>query len=795
MASGRPGWGPRRRLLAPALGAALALATGGGSLAETPIIDVTPQPLTVERLAGATTTRIADGCPILVERGDAEALAAARQLAAWTAATRGLRLVPTLGDGAPGARCAIGLARQPADLGPEGYRLTIGDGQAEVTAPTGAGLLYGAASLWQLMTPDAARGAVALQPMRIIDRPRFAWRGLLLDSARHYQSPEVIERLIDAMARCKLNVLQWHLTDDQGWRLEIKKYPRLTSIGAWRAATGPDAPDSGYDAPDSGHGAPARYGGFYSRADVRQIVAYAAARHVTIVPEIEMPGHSLAAILAYPELAAGPGATPALQADWGVFANLEAPSETTFTFLSNVLTEVMDLFPSRFIAIGGDEAVKDQWRASPAIQAQIRALGLANEDALQSWFTARLVAFLAAHGRRAIGWDDIVGGLDPSAAVLSWHLNGAAQATAAGHDAVVATDPTLYFDHRQSDLASEPPGRGIVVSLADVYRYEPAPVGLPPEERARFIGVQASLWTEHIRTPDRLAKMAFPRAAALAEVGWTEPERKNWPAFADRLPAEIARFRALGLDGDDGALAVKLDATPDPDDGGATLALSTQAGVGDIRYTLDGSPPGPSSPAYQGPVAARLPVRLRAAAFAAGRAISPELDRSLGRLDVLRRTSQELTPCTTKLALNLEEARPAGGRGLYLVDIMNPCWIYPRAQLTGMGAISIAVARLPFNFLLGADLAKIVLRPPATANGELEVRLDGCNGELLASLPLTLAADAGDRVLTAAIPPHGGAHDLCLSFTARSIAPLTAVDWLQLSPFAIAALPAPAPRP
>ena len=347
-----------------------------------------------------------------------------------------------------------------------------------MTAASDPGLFYGAVSLWQLLTPDGGRGPVSLPAVRIVDRPRFAWRGLLLDSARHYQSPAFIEQLIDWMALHKLNVLQWHLTDDQGWRLQIEKYPKLTSIGAWRPATGADSPLS----TRKSQVRPALYGGYYTQAEVRRIVAYAQARQVTIVPEIEMPGHALAAILAYPELASGPGASAADQADWGIFPYLEAPSEETFVFLSNVLTEVMELFPSRFIAIGGDEAAKDQWRASPAIQAQMKALGLANEDALQSWFTARIVAFLEAHGRRAIGWDDIVAGLDPAAAVLSWHLNGAVVAARAGHDAVVASDPTLYFDHRQTDLPGEPPGRGVVVSLRDVYEYEPAPPTLAPAE-------------------------------------------------------------------------------------------------------------------------------------------------------------------------------------------------------------------------------------------------------------------------------------------------------------------------
>ncbi len=771
-----------RTVAAAALG--LTLVCAGPAIANGPIVDITPQPLSVETLS-ATPLRVTDRCPIAVAHGDEAALATARLLGGWTARARGLRLTPSFASVGPKPVCEIRLIREPDPaLGEEGYRLAIGDGRADVTAASDAGLFYGAVSLWQLLTPDGKRGPVAVPPVRILDRPRFAWRGLLLDSARHYQSPAFIEQLIDWMALHKLNVLQWHLTDDQGWRLQIEKYPRLTEIGAWRPASGADSPIP----TGKSQNRPAIYGGFYTQAEVRRLVAYARARQVTIVPEIEMPGHALAAILAYPELASGPGASAAEQADWGVFPNLEAPTDRTFVFLSNVLTEVMGLFPSRFIAIGGDEAIKDQWRASPAIQAQIHSLGLANEDALQSWFTARVVTFLSAHGRRAIGWDDIVAGLDPSAAVLSWHINGAVNAAHAGHDAVVASDPTLYFDHRQTDLPSEPPGRGIVVSLQDVYDYEPAPATLTAEERGHFVGVQGNLWAEHIRTEDRLEKMAFPRAAALAELGWTEPERKDWRAFAGRLPAELARYRRLGLDADEGALAVRLEGAPNPAAGGATLALSNQIGLGRIRYTLDGAAPSGASTAYHGPIATALPARVRAAAFVGGETVSPALARSLDRIGVLRKTSQELSLCTTKLALNLEESPDrSGARPLYLVDIMNPCWIYPKAQLSGIGAISVAVADLPFNFKLGADLAKIVLRSPSTAHGELEVRLDSCAGELLASLPLE-SDSVGVSVLTAAIPPHEGPHDLCLSFTARGVEPLTAIAWLQLSPLKVAPL-------
>jgi len=664
-------------------------------------LGVTPRPLSAQALGGAPIS-VTSGAAIATPAGDAGALAAATYLKDMALSSRGLalRLAPS-----SARRARIVFTRDgAADLGPEGYALTVKDGQARIVARTDAGLFYGAVTLWRLLTADGGRGPASLAPVAVTDRPRFAWRGLLLDSARHYQSPAFIEQLIDRMARDKLNVLQWHLTDDQAWRIEIRRYPRLTGVGAWRAAIDPAT------------GRPIRYGGFYSQAEIRRIVAYAAARHVTIVPEIEMPGHSLSAILAYPSLGVAP-ADAAAQGDWGVFPSILDPSERTVGFMDNVLTEVMALFPGPWINVGGDEAVKDEWRASPAVQAQIKRLGLADEAALQGWFTAQIGQFLAAHGRRLIGWDDIMNGgaaLPADAAVVSWHQAGAVQALQAGHDAVIATDPTLYLDHRQSDGVGEPPGRGAVVSLEDVYGYEPAPPSLPADQRAHIIGVQANLWTEHMPTEHDVALMAFPRADALAEVAWTQPERKDWADFAARLPAERARDATLGL---------AADAAP--------------AGGKDLTRPTDG---------------------------------------------VSRLVSQQLNLCTQKVALNLAAPRASQG-GPYLVDIMNPCWIYPAADLGAQRWIKVVVTRLPFNFQLGADAAKIALAPPTTPDGELDVRADGCSGAPIAVLPLAPAVRSdGVTVLSADLPAMPGRHDLCFTFTERRLDPMWVVGSVELEP-------------
>ena len=554
-------------------------------------------------------------------------------------------------------------------------------------------MFYGAVSLWQLMTADGARGPVTLQPIHIVDKPRFAYRGLLLDSARHFQSAAFVERMIDWMSLHKLNVLQWHLTDDQGWRIQILKYPRLTSVGAWRAPHDPKT------------GRPLRYGGFYSQAQIRRIVAYATARHVTIVPEIEMPGHSLSAILAYPKLGTTKAAAKT-QSDWGVFPDILNPSDYTYSFMTNVLTEVMALFPGPWINVGGDEAVKDQWQASPAVQAKMKSLGITDEDALQGWFTARIGGFLAAHHRRMIGWDDILvggAGLPADAATVSWHADGAIKATSAGHDTVIATAPTLYLDNRQADLASEPTGRGAVVSLADVYGFDPTPPAMPPAENAHIIGVQANLWTEHMPTEAVAEKMAFPRAAALAETGWTAADRKDWADFETRLPAELTRYHALGLDPDTGAVGVK--ATLQRTGGAVSVTLASQ--VGEVRFTTNGAAPTAGSSLYATPIPISSPTRLRAATFVDGRSISPELDRRIDPAGPVRRQSQELTLCTNKVALNLDGQYPAQQDQPYLVDIMNPCWIWPQADVARFGELraggDAAAVQLPDRRRRGQD--------------------------------------------------------------------------------------------
>jgi hexosaminidase len=449
-------------------------------------------------------------------------------------------------EGTPGSGdIGFVLAGGPDTHRPEGYSLVIKPSGITITAPTAEGLFYGAVTLWQIITAKPLQGvSINVPAISISDEPRFAWRGLMLDSARHYQSPAYIKQFIDWMALHKLNVLHWHLTDDQAWRLEIRKYPRLTSVGAWRVPAG-DAPKADID---PATGKPRLYGGFYTQDQVREIVAHAATRHVTVVPEIEMPGHATAAVVAYPRLGVTNNPPKAVPEEWGIFPTLFNVEDSTFTFFEDVLTEVMQLFPSAYIHVGGDEAMKDEWQASPRIQARMKELGVKDEHALQGYFIQRIGKFLDAKGRKLIGWDEILeGGVPPNATVMSWRgIEGAITAAKAGHDTVLAPSPDMYFDHWQSpgDIS---PGRSNTLSLKDVYQFDPEPAAIAPEQRKHILGLQANLWAEMMRTEARVTYMAFPRIAALAEVAWSPANRINWEDFQRRVEKQLVRYTALGI--------------------------------------------------------------------------------------------------------------------------------------------------------------------------------------------------------------------------------------------------------
>jgi hexosaminidase len=389
-------------------------------------------------------------------------------------------------------------------------------------------------------TASAVRWAIPAVEIR--DAPRFPYRGLLVDVARHYYPPAFIKTVIDLLALYKLNTLHLHLTDDQGWRLEIKKYPRLTEIGAWRKET---IVGQHFD-PYVGDSTP--HGGFYTQDQIRDLVAYAAARQITILPEIEMPGHAQAALAAYPELSCTGGPFE-VSTKWGTHENIYCPSERTFAFLEDVLVEVMQLFPSRYIHIGGDEVPKKQWKESPVAQEVIRREGLADEEGLQSYFIRRIERFLIAHQRKLIGWDEILeGGLAPEATVMSWRGDaGGIEAVRQGHDVIMTPANRTYFDYYQGDATVEPLAIGGFLPIDSVYAFEPVPLELTAEQARHVLGAQGNVWTEYIATPDHLEYMLLPRMLALSEVLWSPKEARSWRGFVARLPAHLARLDALGV--------------------------------------------------------------------------------------------------------------------------------------------------------------------------------------------------------------------------------------------------------
>ena len=510
-----------------------------------------PQPLRVERKAGAFALN--RDTAIRIDKGFADAASIGKQLAARLRHSTGLNLAVTPWDGETAVHNAIVLSAKNADaaLGPEGYTLEATADDVAIAATAGSGLFYGVQTLLQLLPPQVfsptkAEGSVAwtIPAVRIEDRPRFRWRGLLLDVARHFFSKEEVKNFLDLMAQHKLNTLHVHLTDDQGWRVEIKRYPKLTQLGAWRKDIG-----FGLD-PKQGtaYGADGRYGGFFTQEDVREIVAYAKARYVTVVPEIEMPGHAGAALSVYPEFSCTGGPFD-INVDGGIFHGIYCPgNEAALAFLQNVLSEVLELFPSRRICICGDEVPKDNWRKCGKCQARMRAENLKNEDELQSYFVRRIEKYLNAHGRILVGADEILeGGLAPNATVFSWRgMGGGITAANAGHDVIMIPTSHCYFDYYQAK-PGEPKAIGGFLPLETVYSFEPIPPSLAADRVPHILGTGGCLWSEYFPNYAHVQYMTYPRACAMAEVTWTDPKLKKWEDFRNRLDTHLQRLRAQGV--------------------------------------------------------------------------------------------------------------------------------------------------------------------------------------------------------------------------------------------------------
>jgi len=759
---------PARTTLCLALASLATFAHGANAK-----IDVIPMPAQVSESGEGFA--VSAQTPIVVDAGDAQAKRSAEYLASLMTRTRHLDLKVQQAS-ASGAALVLKRDASAPVADAEGYALDVTPKGMVITARDEAGLFYGAMTAWQLMTPAQGEGDVRVPAVHIRDEPRFNWRGFMLDSARHFWTTDEVRTVIDQMAQHKLNVLHWHLTDDQGWRIEIKKYPELTRIGAWRTPPGA-----------SQNGEPKRYGGFYTQDEVRAIVAYAAERHITVVPEIDMPGHAQAAVASYPELGVT-GKRPPVSVDWGVNPYLYNIDDHTIRFLEDVLDEVMALFPSTYIHVGGDEAVKDQWQASAAVQARMRELKLKDENAMQSWFIEQMGQYLAAHGRRLVGWDEVLeGGVPPSATVMSWRgTQGAIKAAKLGHDVVLSPAPQLYLDHLQSDREDETTGRMPPMTLESYYGFEAVPKELDATQAKHVLGMQANLWTEHMPTMRHVEHAMFPRLDALAEAAWSPVTVRDWHGFLDRLPAQFARYRAQDIGYADSAFAVNIEVDRNAAiaSGEASVALSNQAGYGDLHYTTDGAAPTATSPVYAKPFTVKLPTTVKVVALASDGTPMAEARQRVLDLPSLRiRGTAEMVNCPgSDFGLRVQPTPDATSmKPSYVINVFDNCRMYPAAKLDGITGIRVETARLPRNYQLAHDTKLVVAHKGSTTRGELVVRMDNCKGKTLATLPLP-AGGPDSFTLKGALAAQAGVHDLCLVFTSPITGPLYGIGSATLVP-------------
>lgn len=659
-------------LLILAAGACLASCTS-----HDPEISIVPYPNELE--AGHGTFAVI-GAPVVCDsRTDARTQHAVAEFAAQLAKTSGGENPVTIADRVPASGIRFLLDET---LPEEGYNLVITKKGVEVRASHFPGFFYALQSLRQLLPAavygtQPAPGEQWVMPcVRIDDAPRFGYRGMHLDVARHFFSIEEVKRYIDVMAIHKLNRFHWHLTDDQGWRIEIKRYPKLTEVGSIRKKTMIRKEWDNYDNTP--------YGGFYTQDEIREVVQYAADRAITVIPEIDLPGHMLAALTAYPELGCT-GGPYEVWGRWGVAEDVLCPGqEKTFEFLENVLDEVLALFPSELVHIGGDECPKVRWEQCPRCQARIRKLGLRDKDGftaehyLQGYVTDRIGKFLASRGRRIIGWDEVLEGQAPAdAIVMSWRgSEGGIKAAKLGHDVIMTPNSHFYFDYYQSpDADSEPFGIGGCVPIELVYSYDPME-GLTPRQQEHILGVQANLWTEYIASDEHLEYMLLPRLAALSEVQWCQPGVRDWKRFADGFRMDRI-YSQMGYEYGKHIFGIKGSYAVDPQQGAVVMSLSTQ-GNAPIHYTLDGSEPTSASPRYAGPVGIDRSCTFTAAALR-GEGKNPtytrkfDFSKSTGRPAVLNTVpNKRYTFEGASLLVDGYHSRPAFTSGAWLGYLEEP---------------------------------------------------------------------------------------------------------------------------
>ena len=506
---------------------------------------------------------------------------------------------------APTAKNVIYIRQNKAlGLGAEGYKLIVSADRVILETATPQGAFYGMQTIFQLLpaavfSPAPVENITWAMPVcQIQDKPRFVHRGLMLDVSRYFMPVSFVKKYIDLLALHKMNVFHWHLTDDQGWRIEIKKYPKLTQIGSKRKETLIGQYSENYPQKFDGK----ENGGFYTQAEIKDVVKYAQSKYVTIIPEIEMPGHSSAALAAYPELGCEPSKNYEVATKWGVMNDVYCPTEKTFTFLQDVLTEVFALFPGKYVHIGGDEAPKDAWKQSAFCQELIKKLKLKDEDELQSYFIKRIEKFVNSKKRAIIGWDEILeGGVAPNATVMSWRgTKGGIEAAKEKHNVIMTPNTYYYLDYYQANPAKEPLAIGGYLPIEKVYEYDPG-AGFSPEEQKYILGIQGNVWTEYMPNPAQVEYMTFPRATAIAEVAWVPSGGKNFEDFATRLKAQLKRLEYLNVNFSKRILDVRA-ITQFNNQGQLQVRLEKLDSDSKIYYTTDGKEPSTSSTEYLMPI-------------------------------------------------------------------------------------------------------------------------------------------------------------------------------------------------
>jgi len=518
------------------------------------------------------------------------------------------------------------LIKEKSGIPAEGYELVVSHKKITLTASGGAGLFYGVQSLMQLMPAEICQPVNPVQDktwdvpcVEIRDHPRYPYRGMHLDVSRHFFPKDFVKRYINLLSMYKMNTFHWHLTDDNGWRVEIRKYPKLTQVSAWRV----DHEDKPWgERPAQQPGEKATYGGYYTQDEIREVVRYAADRYVTIIPEIEMPAHAVEVLAAYPRLSCtgGPFTVPP-GSYWPNYDIYCAGNDSVFTFLEDVLTEVMELFPSKCIHVGGDEADKTNWKKCPKCQSRMATEGLKDEKELQSYFIKRIEKFIVSKNRKLIGWDEILeGGLAPEATVMSWRgVEGGIAAARLGHDAIMTPQPYCYLDHYQADPVSEPKAIGGFTSLKKVYSLEPTPAELTAAQAKHILGAQGNVWTEFIPTPDHVEYMALPRMLAIAEVDWSPKNLRNWSDFQRRMVNQYKRLGYMKVNYSKGSYKVDVNTMHDKRSGTIKVVLQSEQFETPIQYTLNGDDVKPTSPVYSGPVEVKANGVIKAGIFVDGK--------------------------------------------------------------------------------------------------------------------------------------------------------------------------------